>query len=89
MPPGEEDLAAGLNLTGGGAWMRLHGNFTSQIMVPVAIPGGETANLPMPAVRNLAADPALAAVLADTRRRLEVLADRTNDPWLIGERPVP
>jgi len=40
-------------------------------------------------VRNLAADPALAAVLADTRRRLEVLADRTNDPWLIGERRVP
>ena len=40
-------------------------------------------------VRNLAADPAFASVLADMRRRLEVFADRTNDPWLVGERPAP
>ena len=40
-------------------------------------------------VRNLAADPALASVLADMRRRLAAFADRTNDPWLVGERPAP
>jgi N-sulfoglucosamine sulfohydrolase len=40
-------------------------------------------------VRSLAADPALAPVLADLRRRLAAFADRTNDPWLVGERPVP
>ena len=40
-------------------------------------------------VRNLAADPALAPVLADLRRRLAAFADRTNDPWLVGERPAP
>jgi len=40
-------------------------------------------------VRNLAADPAFDSVLADMRRRLEAFADRTNDPWLVGERPAP
>lgn len=40
-------------------------------------------------VRNLAADPALAPVLTDLRRRLAAFADRTNDPWLVGERPAP
>ena len=40
-------------------------------------------------VHNLAADPALAPVLTDLRRRLAAFADRTNDPWLVGERPAP
>jgi N-sulfoglucosamine sulfohydrolase len=40
-------------------------------------------------VRNLATDPAFDSVLADMRRRLEAFADRTNDPWLVGERPAP
>jgi N-sulfoglucosamine sulfohydrolase len=40
-------------------------------------------------VRNRAADPALAPVLAEMRRRLEAFADRTSDPWIVGERPFP
>jgi len=40
-------------------------------------------------VHNLAADPALVPALADLRRRLAAFADRTNDPWLVGERPAP
>lgn len=40
-------------------------------------------------VRNLAAEPSHAATLAELRRRLDAFADRTNDPWLVGERPGP
>lgn len=55
MSPVEEELAAELNLSGGSAWSRLHGNVSSQIMVDVEI-DGETKSLPMSAVRNLAYD---------------------------------
>src|SRR5581483_5939721 len=55
MSPVEEELAAELNLTGGAAWSRLHGNVSSQIMVEVEL-DGETKTLPMSAVRNLAFD---------------------------------
>lgn len=55
MSPVEEELAAELNLTGGMAWGRLHGNVSSQIMVDVEL-DGETKQLPMSAVRNLAYD---------------------------------
>ncbi len=53
MPPAEEALAAELNVTGGSAWSKLHSNVTSQVSVPVEL-GGETRDLPMSAVRNLA-----------------------------------
>jgi pepF/M3 family oligoendopeptidase len=53
MAPGEEALAAELGLSGGVAWAKLHGNFTSQLLVPWA--DGES--LPMSQVRNLAFDP--------------------------------
>lgn len=55
MSPTEEDLAADMNLTGGSAWSRLHGNVSSQIMVKLEL-DRETKTLPMSAVRNLAFD---------------------------------
>ncbi len=55
MTPVEEELAAELNLSGGSAWARLHGNVSSQIMVNVEL-DGETKALPMSAARNLASD---------------------------------
>ncbi|MGZ3638898.1 MAG: M3 family oligoendopeptidase, partial [Ktedonobacterales bacterium] len=63
MSPAEEALAAELNVTGGRAWAKLHGNVTSQILVPIEL-DGETQELPMSAIRNLAADPD-----RDVRRR--------------------
>ncbi len=51
MTQGEEALASELNISGGTAWARLHGNVTSQLSV--ALEAGE---LPMSAVRNLAYD---------------------------------
>jgi pepF/M3 family oligoendopeptidase len=56
MSPAEEELAAALYPSGGGAWARLHGNVTSQIEVEVEIDGGQR-TLPMSAVRNLAHEP--------------------------------
>jgi oligoendopeptidase F len=53
MSPAEENLAAEMDLTGGGAWSKFYGSFTSQIMVPVTL-HGVTQDLPMSAVRNLA-----------------------------------
>jgi oligoendopeptidase F len=60
----EEDLAASLAPSGGTAWAKLHGNVSSQLVVPVRFPpgaGGEragrTVSLPMSAVRALAHDP--------------------------------
>lgn len=50
----EEDLAAGLSVTGGTAWAKLHGNVTSQLKVAVPKPDGSTETIPMSAVRNLA-----------------------------------
>ena len=55
MDAAEEALAAELNVTGGSAWGRLHANVTSQLAVPVVM-NGETRELPMSAVRNLAYD---------------------------------
>ncbi|MFI5272357.1 MAG: M3 family metallopeptidase, partial [Ktedonobacterales bacterium] len=55
MSPAEEALAAELGVTGGSAWAKLHGNVSSQLVVPVALVG-ETRELPMSAVRNLAFD---------------------------------
>lgn len=56
MPQGEEDLAAELAPSGGTAWTKLHGNITSQMIVPIEL-GGERKELPMSVVRNLALDP--------------------------------
>jgi oligoendopeptidase F len=55
MSPPEEALAAELNVTGGNAWGKLHGNVSSQLSVPLAL-DGETRELPMSVVRNLAYD---------------------------------
>lgn len=51
MSPSEEELSNLLNLTGGSAWAKLHGNLTSQLSVPFR---GEP--MPMSAIRNLASD---------------------------------
>jgi pepF/M3 family oligoendopeptidase len=56
MSPAEEDLAAELGPSAGGAWAKLYNDLSSQINVSVPLPqGAET--LPMSAVRNLAYDP--------------------------------
>lgn len=56
MSPTEEELAAELSLTGGSAWEKLYGNYTSQIMVPIELEG-EGKVLPMTEIRNLAYNP--------------------------------
>ncbi len=55
MTPVAEELAAELNLSGGSAWARLHGDVSSQIMVDVELDGAVQA-MPMSAARNLASD---------------------------------
>lgn len=55
MSPAEEALAAELNVSAGTAWAKLHGNVSSQLSVAVEL-DGETRELPMSAVRNLAYD---------------------------------
>jgi pepF/M3 family oligoendopeptidase len=55
MSPGEEALAAELNITGGSAWAKLHGNVTSQLSVPIEV-DGRIESLPMSVIRNMAAD---------------------------------
>ncbi|HXI17211.1 MAG TPA: M3 family oligoendopeptidase, partial [Chloroflexota bacterium] len=64
MGEAEEDLAATLNLSGGGAWAKLHGNVSSQLMVELSFPpgaggerAGKTLELPMSAVRGMAHEP--------------------------------
>ena len=52
MPQPEEELAANLTLSGGGAWARLHNDLTSQLMV--VFDGTPT---PMAVMRTLATDP--------------------------------
>ena len=54
MSPAEEELASELNVSGGTAWAKLHGNITSQLVVDVTLANGETQTLPMSAVRNMA-----------------------------------
>jgi oligoendopeptidase F len=56
MTPKEEELAAELSPTGGDAWSKLYGNFTSQLMVTVDLPDGPQ-TLPMSSTRNLAYHP--------------------------------
>jgi pepF/M3 family oligoendopeptidase len=55
MSPDEEALAAELNITGGSAWAKLHGNITSQLNVPIEV-DGSVESLPMSVIRNMAAD---------------------------------
>ncbi len=55
MSPAEEALAAELRVTGPIAWIRLHGNYTSQLSVQVELEG-EKQTLPMSMIRNLAYD---------------------------------
>lgn len=55
MTPLEETLAAELNVSGGTAWAKLHGDVTSQLSVPVELVG-EQQVLPMSMIRNLAYD---------------------------------
>jgi oligoendopeptidase F len=55
MSPAEESLAAELSLSSGSAWNKLHNNVTSQLAVPVDIPGYPSA-LPMSVVRTLASE---------------------------------
>ncbi len=56
MAPALEELAAEQNLTGGSAWSKLYSTFTSQIIVPFER-DGETRDLPISALRNMAFDP--------------------------------
>ena len=55
MTPPEENLASELNLSGGTAWEKLHGDVTSQLMISLEI-AGQVQGLPMSMVRNLAFD---------------------------------
>jgi len=56
MQPAEEALAADLNLSSGTAWAKLHGNLSSQLLVPFRREG-ELEQLPMSVIRNLAYEP--------------------------------
>ena len=56
MTPEEENLASELNLSAGTAWEKLHGDVTSQLLVSLEL-SGQTQELPMSMVRNLAFDP--------------------------------
>ncbi len=56
MSPAEEALAAELNVTGAAAWEKLYDTLTSQITVPVEIEG-QTRDVPMTVIRNMAYDP--------------------------------
>ncbi len=53
MPPAEENLASELNLSGGTAWEKLHGDVTSQLTVTLELPD-ERKELPMSVLRTLA-----------------------------------
>lgn len=55
MSPPEEELAAELNVSGGSAWSKLHGNITSQLMVPIEERGKQEERA-MSEVRNMAYD---------------------------------
>ncbi|GCE12372.1 M3 family oligoendopeptidase [Tengunoibacter tsumagoiensis] len=56
MSPQEEMLATELNVSNGAAWSKLHSNISSQIKVPFTR-DGQTQELPMSVIRNLASDP--------------------------------
>ena len=55
MTPSEETLASELNVSGGGAWAKLHGDVASQLAIPLEL-AGEQRVLSMSMVRNLAYD---------------------------------
>src|SRR5229473_768201 len=56
MTPAEENLASELNLSAGTAWEKLHADVTSQLIVSLEL-SGQTQELPMSIVRNLAFEP--------------------------------
>lgn len=56
MSPAEEDLAAELELSSGAGWEKLHGDITSQLLVPIELHGTHQ-ELPMSVIRNFAYDP--------------------------------
>jgi pepF/M3 family oligoendopeptidase len=56
MTTAEENLSSELNLSGGTAWEKLHGDVTSQLTVSLEL-AGQYQELPMSMVRNLASDP--------------------------------
>ncbi len=53
MSEGEEDLTAGLGPSGQGAWVKLHGNVTSRVMVDLLKPDGTTERLPMATIAGM------------------------------------
>lgn len=53
MTPAEEALTAELNMSGGSAWSRLHGNITSQMTMPLEL-DGQMQEVSLSIVRNLA-----------------------------------
>lgn len=57
MGEAEEDLAASLTLSGGQAWVKLHGSISSRLTARVARADGSFEELPMSAVRGLAYSP--------------------------------
>jgi len=56
LTPDEEALAAELGPSGGTAWAKLHGNWTSQLLVRLERPDGTPEDLPMSMARNRAYD---------------------------------
>jgi pepF/M3 family oligoendopeptidase len=63
MSPAEEALVAELTLSASTAWNKLHGNLTSQLVVPFRH-NGQVEDLPISMLRNLAVEPE-----RDVRRR--------------------
>jgi pepF/M3 family oligoendopeptidase len=70
MSPAEEDLSAELELSSGAGWEKLHGDITSQLLVPIEL-RGERQELPMSMVRNFAYDPDRAVRRAAYEAELE------------------
>ncbi|MFI5042296.1 MAG: M3 family oligoendopeptidase [Acidimicrobiales bacterium] len=57
MSEAEEGLFADLNLTGGSAWNRLHGDVTAGLTACMAWPDGEAEDIPVTVARALATHP--------------------------------
>ncbi|MBA3825171.1 MAG: M3 family oligoendopeptidase [Ktedonobacterales bacterium] len=84
MSPAEEALAAELSVTGAGAWGKFYANTTSRMVVPLT-QDGQTHEVPMTLVRNMAFAPDRAtrkagylAELAAWERHAEPLAAALN-----------
>src|SRR5438067_6651636 len=56
MTPPEEVLASELSVTSSTAWSKLHGDLTSQLLVPIEL-HEQKQELPMSMIRNMADDP--------------------------------